>query len=465
MWRPSGDPGAAPGGPRPALLALLLAAACGVPPEDRAPTVPAPPPSVAELERLHPQVRVAGLEDRTFAPELWWEVTLPVLEGAGTFRIEEVGRSAEGRPLRHVAWGEGPVPVLLWSQMHGDESTASMALSDIFRFLGEHPDHPVAARIHSGITLHALPIMNPDGAARFQRRSAHGIDLNRDARALATPEARALKALRDELEPAFGFNLHDQAVGTRVGSSDRGTVIALLAPPFNPEREVNPVRRRAMEVAAVIRVALEPYAEGYMARWDDTFNPRAFGDLMTAWGTSTILIESGGWEGDPQKQHLRKLNFLGILAALEAIAGGTHDGMPVELYSDLPRNGRRVGDLLLRGGTVAVPGLPPLGADLLVNFEHPLAELGGRIADVGDLAETEARDTVFVDGLYLVPREEALEGDAEGRGGAQLRPGAPATFVVSRDPEGLDVVWELRGDVDPQSPRPPEGLSGRGPPR
>jgi len=88
-----------------------------------------------------------------------------------------------------------------------------------------------------------------------------------------------------------------------------------------------------------------------------------------------------------------------------------------------------------------------------VNFQHPLAERGGRWADIGDLRETEARDTVFAGGLYLVPLEEGLQRARDGTG-AQLAPGAPAHFVLSRDPEGRDVVWEVRGDVDPEWRRP-----------
>lgn len=260
--RPVGGPGGV------LALVAILAAGCGgggadpAPAEGAAPEVPPPPPLAAEIRELYPSFRAAGLDDRTFSPEQWWEVVLPVVAGNPDFQVEEVGRSAEGRPLRHIAWGEGPTAVLMWSQMHGDESTASMSLADILRFLAGPTDHPLVGELRERITLHLLPVMNPDGAARFQRRSAQGIDLNRDARALVTPEAQTLKALRDRLEPAFGFNLHDQAVAYRAGRSDRGTAIALLAPPFNQAREVNEVRHRAMEVAALMRVALEPELGG-----------------------------------------------------------------------------------------------------------------------------------------------------------------------------------------------------------
>ncbi len=440
---------------RAAALLSVLGLSAGCAPDSAAPaavSVPVPPPPavVAELERIYPEIRLPGLEDRTFTPEIWWDQVLPVVEAAAGWTLEEIGQSAEGRPLRLLTWGSGPIPILLWSQMHGDESTASMALADWISFLSRAPDHPLAQALATTVTLHLFPVMNPDGAARFQRRNAQGIDLNRDARALVTREGQALKALQVRLEPVFGFNLHDQAVGTRVGPTDRGTAIALLAPPFNPAREVNDVRQRAMEVSAVIRAALEPRIGGFMARWDDTFNPRAFGDLMTAWGVSTILIESGGWEGDPEKQFLRELNFVALGAAFDAIATGSHAEFAVEVYEALPQNGRRFGDLLIMGATIHAPGLPPFVGDVLVNFDHPLAERGARIAEIGDLAESEAREVVEAGGLHLHVLPEGM-----GRGPnnpPQFAIGTPAALRLTRDDGGQDVIWTLIPERGRDSP-------------
>ncbi len=172
--------------------------------------------------------------------------------------------------------------------------------------------------------MHMIPMLNPDGAQRFQRRNAQGIDVNRDARRLQTPEGRLLKAVNDQVQPDFGFNLHDQSAAVRVRGTDLGVAIALLAPAFNEARDVDAKRRRAMQVATLLIEAMEPLVGAHIAKYDDTFNPRAFGDLMGAWGASTVLIESGAWEDDPQKQHLRKTNFVGILTALDAIATGRY---------------------------------------------------------------------------------------------------------------------------------------------
>ena len=402
------------------LFATLAALGCAAGPTS-GPTTPAPT-SPAELSTLHDRARVAGLEDRRFDHATYWRAVQPYLGRSVSARV--AGESGEGREIRHLTFGSGPTTVLLWSQMHGDESTASMSLADIVRFFDESPDHPLARRIAEGSTVHMIPMLNPDGAERFQRRNAQGIDVNRDARRLQTPEGRLLKAVRDEVEPDFGFNLHDQGAAIRVGNSNRGVAIALLAPAFNEARDVDDKRRRAMQVASLIIEAI---------------NPRAFGDLMGAWGASTVLIESGAWANDPQKQHLRKTNFVGILTALDAIATGRYLEYDPAVYEALEYNGRRVTDLLIAGGTIAVPGVPTLEADLLVDFARPLLREDARIVDIGDMGESEAQDTLDVSGLFLIPTGEALDA------GGGLNTGAPARFVVAEDPDGRRVRFLFEG--------------------
>ena len=419
-----------------ALVAFLAGCSAGSRPS--APPAPAPAlTSPAELASLHDAVRVPGLEDRTFDHATYWGVMAPYLNGPIAAGL--AGRSVEGREIRHLTYGTGPTTVLLWSQMHGDESTASMALVDIVRFLHDQPDHPLARRIAQGATVHLVPMLNPDGAERFRRRNAQGIDVNRDARLLQTPEGQLLKAINDELRPDFGFNLHDQNAAVRVGRSDRGVAIALLTPAFNEAREVDAKRRRAMQVASVLVESMSTLVTDHIAKYDDTFNPRAFGDLIGAWGASTVLIESGAWKGDPQKQHLRKTNFVGILSALDAIATGRYAAYDPDLYDRLAFNGRRVPDLLIVGGTLAVPGLATLKADILVNYQQPLLQEGGVIADIGDMGESEAQDTLDVSGLYLIPTEDALDG----KGGIDT--GGPAHFIVAEDPQGARVRFRFLG--------------------
>jgi hypothetical protein len=426
------------------LATLLFVPACAAPDASDSGAAGTTPEVRTGLADLHDANRVPGLEDRRFSYGEYWGVLLPILQAHDEFKVDVAGVSAEGRDIRAIQWGDGPTQVLLWSQMHGNEATASMTLVDLFHLLGSQPDHPAVAAIREGATLTFIPMLNPDGSERFQRRNAQGVDINRDARLLATPEGRTLKAVRDAVEPDFAFNLHDQNVGTRVGDSDRGAAIALLSPPFDETREVDARRKAAIEVAGVIVQAIDPMVEGHVAKYDDSFNPRAFGDLITTWGASTILIESGGWEGDVQKQYLRKVNFVGLVAALEAIATGSHEGVSMALYDDLPYNGRRFGDLKLTGGTLVFPGLPAMRADLMLNFRENLSFEGGTIAEIGDLGETEARFTMDLAGMYIHPAGSALD---RSDGGIQITLGSPATFRVTRDEAGTDVVWEMEQDL------------------
>src|SRR6187549_704192 len=41
------------------------------------------------------------------------------------FTLEKIGESVEGRAINYVKTGNGPFGVVLWSQMHGDEATAT----------------------------------------------------------------------------------------------------------------------------------------------------------------------------------------------------------------------------------------------------------------------------------------------------------------------------------------------------
>ena len=400
------------------------------------------PKLTSRLLALHEGVRTGGLDRRRFSPDAYWNILDPLFDDAAEMACAQVGESAEGRPIRMVSFGEGDIAVLAWSQMHGDESTATMALADIFSFLARHPEHELTRTLSRRLRLHFVPMLNPDGAARFQRHNAAGIDVNRDARRLATSEGRVLKAVRDRIRPDFGFNLHDQSPRFRVGDSDRMVAIALLAPAHDAEGEVSERRRAAMRVCAVVRRAIDPLVGGRVTRYDDAFNARAFGDLMGAWGASTILIESGGWAGDPEKQYLRKVNFVGILSGLASIADGSYADADLALYDGLPPNGRMISDLLLAGGTLIAPGLPPIAADVLIEYGDPLTRSDPTIVEIGDLADREAHETVAAGGLFVV----AGEGHRAADGSARIGPGVPADLVVARDPAGAAAVRRIGRD-------------------
>src|SRR5215213_5265280 len=85
--------------------------------------------------------RVAAITSRKFTHDQLWKSLDPLLR-APAFTVADIGKSMQGRPIRAVSFGTGTTTVLLWSQMHGDESTATMSLADIIAWLGsESPDN------------------------------------------------------------------------------------------------------------------------------------------------------------------------------------------------------------------------------------------------------------------------------------------------------------------------------------
>jgi hypothetical protein len=330
----------------------------------------------------------------------------------GLFTVEKIGESVEGRSINHVRVGTGPLGVLLWSQMHGDESTATSALFDLFAYLQAHREHPAVRRILTRLTLHAVPMLNPDGAERFQRRNAQSIDVNRDARRLQTPEGRALKALRDRVQPTVGFNLHNQSWRTSVGRPPKPASISLLSVASDEARSENAGRKLTRQLCAVIRDALEPFASGQIGRYDDEFEVRAFGDNITLWGTPVVLIETGPWPSQEPEPALVRLNFIALVSALDALATGQVERADPRRYDSLPMNESRMFYVLVRNVTlISGSGVPPFTADIGIAANRRVQVVEGRrqiqmalsIDDLGDLGTMGGLRTIDGSGMTAVP--------------------------------------------------------------
>lgn len=339
-----------------------------------------------ELYRSYERFRVPDFTRRHFSPEELLSVIDRMTEKSqSVLSVREVGRSFEDRPVKLLSIGRGPATVLLWTQMHGDESTATMAVIDILHYLLNTQKETITEKICSSLTIHILPMLNPDGAARVQRRTAQSIDMNRDALALVTREANILKNLQQQLKPQFGFNLHDQELST-VATSKQLTAIALLAPAFNSEKSYNEVRAKAKHLAALFAGVMNEFVAGKVARYDDTFEPRAFGDNMQKWGTSTLLVESGHALNDPEKHSLRKLNFTGILSSLYAIAVNEYSHLNISTYEHLPFNGKKAYDVIIRNVTIDYGNGKKTVADIAVSYQVDThTEAAPKLVDIGDL--------------------------------------------------------------------------------
>ncbi|MFD1161397.1 M14 family metallopeptidase [Hwangdonia seohaensis] len=323
------------------------------------------------------------------------------------FTVNKVGQSIEGRDLTLISIGSGKNKVFLWSQMHGDEPTATQAIFDIFNLLISNDFTSEKETILNSVTLHFLPMLNPDGAEKYTRRNTLGIDINRDALRLQSPEGRTLKRVRDSLNADFGFNLHDQNIYYNAERTDKPATISYLAPAYNYEKDINQVRGDAMKIIVFMNDIIQKYAPGQVGRYNDAFEPRAFGDNIQKWGTSTILIESGGYKNDVEKQEIRKLNYVSILSAIYTIANGRYKNIPIADYENIPRNDSKLFDLKIEGATYNLLGKPYTVDIGVKRYEVDNADNSdfynvGRIADLGDLSTFYGYNTFNADGYTIV---------------------------------------------------------------
>lgn len=267
--------------------------------------------------------------------------------------ISTAGFSIGRREIKLIKIGRGETNVMAWSQMHGDESTATMAFLDFLNFMeGDDEFADLRNELLEKVTFYIIPMLNPDGVERFHRRNDLDIDINRDALRLQFPESKILKKIQEETKPQFAFNLHDQSTRYTVGNSYKVATISFLAPAYNFAKDINEVRKNAMKLISHLTTNLEEFIPGHIAKYNDDFEPRAFGDNFVKWGSSLILIESGGWKNNYEKSFLRKLNFIALISGFESIAEESYRSETIDIYQNIPENQKRLFDLLLRNVTI-----------------------------------------------------------------------------------------------------------------
>lgn len=329
-------------------------------------------------------------------------------------QLEEVGYSFQGRVIQLLKMGVGRQNILFWSQMHGDEPSATPALLDIANYLLCHSDHPVTRSILENYTLLMIPMLNPDGAEVYERCNAQGIDINRDALRLATPEGRLLKQVREDYKPVLGLNLHDQERMTTVGNTGRLATASVLAVAGDNENTLTIGRLRTKRACAAIAEALGSLIPGGIARYDETWNAQAFGDHFTAAGTPVVLVESGGLSAGYEVDDLTRLNFVALISVLKGLAEDDLASFDPQVYEDLPDNQADAwSDVVVRGGLIMQAGcMEPYRGDLAFNYLHngrQAAEACGpngfpsEIFLVGDASHLGAGTSVNAHGKILLP--------------------------------------------------------------
>lgn len=297
---------------------------------------------------------------------------------------ELIGYSMKGQPIYNIHLGNGPVKVLAWSQMHGNESNATHAFLDLWYSLEKKEND----ELFSKISLDFILMLNPDGSELWQRRNGFNIDINRDFLGRASEEMRVYYKFLSKTSYDYALNLHEQRTIFTTDGLHPAT-FSFLAPSESADREITENRKKSMAVINQVAQVLRQSIPNRLARYTDEFYPAAFGDNLMKQGLSNILFEGGHYEDDYERHTTRKYYTIGLYEALKAIGElkGSTEGW--EGYLELPENKTTHFDIIYRN--VKISDAHDSRVDIAVQYREELDENKEKlkfvpiVMEIGDL--------------------------------------------------------------------------------
>lgn len=232
-----------------------------------------------------------------------------------TWQKSVMGKSVLGKSIYGLNFGTGKKRVLIWSQMHGNESTSTRAL---IRLLDSDFFH----QFEQNLELYIIPVLNPDGGDLWTRNNANNVDLNRDAVELSQPESKILRTAIDNFKPDFCLNLHDQRT---IYGNEEGTLPAqfsFLAPAGDPQKTITDSRLKAMDLINSMVEAMN-LESAYVGRYSDDFNINCIGDYCMSRDIPTVLFEGGHAGQDYNREAACQLYITALKVALKELSSGS----------------------------------------------------------------------------------------------------------------------------------------------
>ncbi len=336
-----------------------------------------------DFRSIHSTIKVKSIQGRYVTNDMVFPF-LDTLEER--FQIETIGTSVLGKPIKSITFGSGVSRVLMWSQMHGNESTTTKSALDFINFM-RHQSH-LASTILNKCTLKIITILNPDGAEAYTRVNANKEDLNRDAQNRLQPESIVLRDIYEKFQPDYCFNLHDQRTIFNVGITSKPATVSFLAPAHDKERSISKTRGKSMQLIVAMNQELQKHIPGQVGRYDDGFNPNCVGDTFQMLNKPTVLFESGHFSGDYDREETRAFIFCALLKGVHVIAEQNMDDFDQKKYFEIPENGKLFYDILIKNAEVVNKSLPKDTSVGLLFKEHlesrkitfiPVIEKSGKI--------------------------------------------------------------------------------------
>ncbi|MDI1315990.1 M14 metallopeptidase family protein [Flavobacterium sp.] len=365
--------------------------------------------------QLHQQYKETSISGRY--------ITLQHIEPLlAKYKTEVIGQSVLSKPLYKLQFGSGKTKILMWSQMHGNESTTTKALFDFINLA--HSSTDLGKSLRSKFTFCLLPMLNPDGAELYTRENANEIDLNRDAQNLSQPESVLLRKTFEEFKPDYCYNLHDQRTIFAAGTTGKPATVSFLAPAYNEEREINDVRIKAMNVIVAMNETLQDYIPNQIGRFDDSFNLNCIGDTFQYLNSPTILFEAGHFQNDYNREMTRMYIFIALVSGLQNLHENDIVHNKIEDYLKIPQNKVAFCDFVYKNVKINYDNV-----EKIVNFAAQFKEVlkNGAIAFEAVISKVDDLEHYF--GHITVDANNEIYHDVEGN---YPKIGAKANFNLGK---------------------------------
>jgi hypothetical protein len=283
----------------------------------------------------------------------------------GRVEVGVVGQTAEGRDIHTARVGTGERVLIVQSAIHGNERTGTEALLGLLSDLATGDD-PDTRRALEGVTLVAMPMVNPDGG-----------ELNRRTNVLSWDDVVAQYPQLDGAPPAWYH---------------RPSNLGINLPGFDLNRDFNADLNyvpRAEDLPGV-----DTDAGFYLAPESRAIRD-VYVDLREEFGNVDAVVD---------------LHHMG---PCDALTGGPQDGRPISLSLDYPPLG-------VEDGAAYMTSWPLLDQD--ASRRHALAVALGIQEAYG------ARSTLAAVGRYYHPDDREYAG--QGRSAFALNGSATVLFEV-----------------------------------
>ena len=286
------------------------------------------------------------------------------------FELSEIGKSVLNQLIYGVKIGSGKTKILMWSQMHGNESTTTKVIYDLILSLSDS-ESSISVE---GLTLYIIPQLNPDGAEAYTRLNANAVDLNRDALDLSQPESKVLRKVFEDFKPDFCFNLHGQRTIFSAGKKGKSATVSFLSPSADVNKCVTPARKVAMQVIGALNHRLQQSIPNQIGRFDDTYNQNCVGDYFSSEGIPTILFEAGHYLDDYNRNITRKFILEALEFAIVVIQNKTYLNYSISNYIKIPKNHQDYVDILCKNITIKTGDKVFYNQEMAVQFIEKLVD-------------------------------------------------------------------------------------------